>query len=197
MHFKQQPFRLKYGVHRLTFIVPALWGGNKPSHHQYRKFLFSGIDQLVKMANGYVNRISGLHFTGLLFHLHSSPTTLDDVNFFHRIHMANEFFPGGNRSMGKKHKGIKMAGIQNHVSHATPVRSIASGFHFRVFQVASYHPTVLSLSSFCIDHILIDPWGINQSKINHSKRGLLIREAYRVMFTPLERMPLSDEVNTI
>jgi hypothetical protein len=58
--------------------------------------------------------------------------------------MTKEFLPGSNESMGEKHQGLKVAGVQNHVSHAAPVRSIASRFHLRVFQIAPYHFVILS-----------------------------------------------------
>jgi hypothetical protein len=66
------------------------------------------------------------------------------VDLFHGIHVSDEYFTGGNISMGKKHQRLKMPGVENHVSDAAPVGSVASGFHFRMVQIASYHCLVLS-----------------------------------------------------
>jgi hypothetical protein len=46
--------------------------------------------------------------------------------------------------MGEKHQGLKMAGVQNHVSHTASVGSVASRFHLWVFQVAPHHRIILS-----------------------------------------------------
>jgi hypothetical protein len=127
----------------------------------------------MKKTNGDMNRISRLNLTDLTPHLHTTPTALGDIDFFHRIHMTKEFFTGGHRRMGKKHQGLKMPGVQNHVGHAAPVGPIASRFHFWVFQVAFYHRIVLSPSLFPFRNILMKDGGRNQNKINDSQKARL------------------------
>src|SRR4030042_1578076 len=101
----------------------------------------------MKLTRGDMDCIPRFYLTDLISHLHAAPTALNDVDLFHGIHMADEYFTGGNVGMGKKHKGLKMTGIQNHVSHATAVGPIASRFHFGVLQVAAYHRFILSFTS--------------------------------------------------
>jgi len=81
--------------------------------------------------------------------------------------MTNEFFAGANRGMSKKHEGLKVTGVKNHVGHATPVGLISSCFHFGVFQVAFYHQIVLSPRYLPFKIILIKNSAGNQNKNSH------------------------------
>jgi hypothetical protein len=121
-----------------------------------------------------MDRISGFYLTDLLPYLHTALTGLNIVNLLHGIYMAEEYFTRGDIGMGKKHEGLKMPGVQNHVSYAAPMGPVASGFHLRVFQVPSNHGFVLSDHSSFSHNILIKNGCGNQNKINQSgRRGRL------------------------
>jgi hypothetical protein len=85
--------------------------------------------------------------------------------------VSNEDLSGRDIGMGKKHQSLKMSGVENHVSDAAPMSSVASGFHFRVFQVASYHWFVLSDNSSFIHDILT---GCRKIAISPALRGISV-----------------------
>jgi hypothetical protein len=149
-------------------------GWNETSHDQHSQSSLSCIGQFVKLSDGDMDRISGFHLADLITDLHTALTALDVVNLLHGVHMADENFTGGDKGMGEKHQGLKMPGVQNHVSDAAPVGPVASGFHLRVFQVALYHGFVLSDNSSFIRNILIKNGCGNQNKISQcGKKGML------------------------
>src|SRR5512139_3839666 len=110
----------------------------------------------MKLTDGDMDRISGFHITDLVTDPHPALTGMNVVNFFHGIHVSDEYLSGRDIGMGKKHQSLKMPGVENHVSNTAPMGSVASGFDFRVFQVASYHWFVLSDDSSFVHDILID-----------------------------------------
>ena len=85
------------------FRIPQSPGCDQTSDDQQSQNFLPCIGQFMKKANGDMDHISRLHLTDIIPYLHTTPTFLNDVDLFHGIHMADEFFTRGNRGMGKKH----------------------------------------------------------------------------------------------
>jgi hypothetical protein len=86
----------------------------------------------MEMANGDVDCIPRCNLMDVILYLHQAMATLDNVDLFHRIHMADEFFPRSYGGMGEKHQGLEVAVIKEKMGHPTSMGLIAGFLHLRV-----------------------------------------------------------------